>query len=135
MDTSGLIYFLTGLQPYSGVLVPLLERVQAKQATLIVSAISESELVVRPMRDENAEAVERIADFLSEDGVRVVEVDRMIARRAAQLRAGHRPLKLPDAMIIATALDTGCDLILGNDYEWKKLRGIPFVLLDDVIGE
>ncbi len=102
---------------------------------MVVSAVSESEILVRPMRDKNADAIERIADLLSEDGIQVVEVDRAIARRAALLRAGHKPLRLPDAMIIATALDAGCDAIVGNDHEWSKLKGIPFVCLDDIIDK
>ncbi len=92
------------------------------------------------MMDGNEEAIERIADLLSEDGIEVVEVDRAIARRAASLRAmakrsGRAPLKLPDAMIVATALDTRCELIVGNDKEWKKLEGLPFLFLDDIIDE
>jgi predicted nucleic acid-binding protein len=111
----------------------LFERVQARQATFVISAVSESEILVRPMRDKSAEAIERIADLLSEDGINVVEVDRAIGRRAAQLRANHKPLRLPDAMIIATALDAGCDAIIGNDHEWSRVKGIPFVCLDDII--
>jgi predicted nucleic acid-binding protein len=121
-----------GAQPYLEVIAPLLQRVQAGQAELLLSAVTESELLVRPMREKNAEAVERIADLLSEDGIEVVPVDRMIGRRAARLRAEHKPLRLPDATIIATALDARCDLIVGNDKEWKNLKGIPYVHLDDI---
>jgi predicted nucleic acid-binding protein len=135
LDSSALIYFLTGVQAYFDLLVPYFQRVQSRQATMVVSAVTESELLVRPFRDRDAEAIERIADLLSEDGIEVIEVDRAIARRAAQLRAGHMPLRLPDAMIIATALDAGCDLVLGNDGEWSKLKGVPFARLDDIIKE
>jgi predicted nucleic acid-binding protein len=39
------------------------------------------------------------------DGLRieVVPLDRTIARRAAELRAEHAGLRLPDAMVLATA--------------------------------
>lgn len=100
---------------------------------MFLSVVTESELLVRPYRDNDAEAIERIADLLSEDGIEVVEVDRAIARRAAMLRAGHAALRLPDATIIATALESRCDLIVGNDAEWAKLRGVPFARLDDVV--
>jgi len=118
----------------------LFQRVESGQARIVISAISEAEILVRPMMEQNELAIERIADLLSEEGIDVVEVDRAIARRSAHLRAaskraGSKPLKLPDAMIVATALDTGCDLVLGNDREWKKLEGLPFLLLDDIIGE
>jgi predicted nucleic acid-binding protein len=88
----------------------------------------------------NEEAIERIADLLSEDGIEVIEVDRAIARRSAmirasQLRAGRKSLKLPDAMIIATALDARCDVIVGNDKDWKKREGLPLLFLDDITKE
>ena len=85
------------------------------------------------MREGNVEAIERIADLLSEDGLEVVPVFRPTARAAAELRARHG-LKLPDAIIVATALAAGCDVIVGNDKEWRKLQEIPYVRLDDVVS-
>ena len=91
---------------------------------------------MRPYRDNNAEAVERIADLFSENGIYVVGVDRRIARRAAQVRAGSysdgKRLALADAIIIATAIETECDAIVGNDGEWRRLNDIRFVCLDDL---
>ena len=124
---------MTGIQPYFDVLVPLFQRVQNRQATMILSVVTESELLVRPFRERDAEVVERISDLLSEDGIEVIELGRAIARRAALLRAAHPALRLPDATIIATAIDAGCDLIVGNDAEWSKLKEVPYVRLDDII--
>jgi predicted nucleic acid-binding protein len=115
--------------------MPLFQRVQAGNLSLIVSAITEAELLVRPERDQDAAAKERISDLLSEDGIFVVNVERRIARRAAALR-GRTKIALADAIIIATALETGCDAIVGNDGEWaRKLDDIPFVRLDDILKE
>jgi len=126
------------VQPYFGLLLALFQRVEAGQATVVISAVSEAELLVLPMVEQDEAAIERILDLLSENGVDVVEVDRAIARRAAQLRAvarraGRRSLKLPDAMVIATALERGCDVVVGNDREWQKLDEVPYLLLDDII--
>jgi predicted nucleic acid-binding protein len=118
-------------------LLPVFQRVEAGQATIVISAITEAELLVRPMQLANEEAIERIADLLSEDGIEVIEVDRAIARRsamirAAQLRSGRKSLKLPDAMIVATAFDAHCDVIVGNDKDWQKIEGLPLLILDDI---
>jgi predicted nucleic acid-binding protein len=108
--------------------------VQAGELSVIVSVITEAELLVRPERDDNEAAKERIGDLLSEDGIYVIPVDRRIARRAAALR-GRGRFKLADAIIIATAAETGCDAIVSNDGEWsKKVLDIPFVRLDDVVN-
>jgi len=111
--------------------------VQQGQASLIISVVSEAELLVRPERDNDAEARERISDLLSEDGIFVVPVDRSIARRAAALRAvakSQRKIGLPDAIIVATAIETGCDAIVGNDADWRGwTTDVPYVHLDDAI--
>jgi predicted nucleic acid-binding protein len=115
------------------VLLPVFRRVQAGSLSIIVSAITEAELLVKPERDGNEAAQERIADLLSENGIYVIGVDRRIARRAAAIRA-HARLKLPDAIIVATGLETDCEAIVGNDGQWsKKDVDIPFIRLDDVV--
>ena len=133
LDTNAFIYFLGGEEPYSGALVPIFRRVQAGDLILMVSVITEAELLVRPERDSNDVARERIADLLSEEGIYVVAVDRRIARRAAALRGRDR-LKLADAIIVATAIETACEAVLGNDGEWsRRVVNIPFVRLDDMV--
>jgi len=99
---------------------------------MLVSAITEAELLVRPEREGNLEAVEMVGDFLSEDGIYVLDVTRPIARRAAKLRVVNS-LSIADAVIMATAVETGCDLLLGNDKRWAQVPGVPFVALDDVV--
>jgi predicted nucleic acid-binding protein len=135
LDSNAFIYFLDGEEPYYGVLLPLFRRVQAGELSMIVSTITEAELLVRPERDGNEAARERIEDLLSEHGIFVVGVDRKIARRAAVIRAKTR-MKLPDAIIVATALETDCDAIVGNDGKWEeKDVEIPFIRLGDVVKE
>lgn len=89
-------------------------------------------MLVRPQREGDVEAIERIADLLSEDGISVVPFDRPAARAAASLRA-HHGLKLPDAIIVATALEAGCDVIVGNDNRWHRIKDIAYVHLDDEV--
>ncbi len=124
------------MEPYLTVLLPLFRRVQAREARFIVSVITEAELLIGAHKRGGAEAVERISDLLSEDGFEIIGVDRTIARRAAALRAlGVGGIGLADAIIIATGLERGCDAIVGNDYDWSKLRELPFVRLDDIVSK
>lgn len=96
--------------------------------------ITESELLARPERESDKAAIEQINGLLSEDGIYVIGVDRLIARRAAVLR-GRTRLKLADAIIVATAAETGCEAVVGNDRGWARQQiDVPFVLLDDLVG-
>jgi predicted nucleic acid-binding protein len=104
------------------------------ELTAVVSVITEAELLVRPERDEDDGAKERIVDLLSEDGFWVVAASRRISRRAAQLR-GRQRFKLADAIILATAIETGCEAIVSNDGEWtKKPVAIPVIRMSEVVS-
>ena len=139
LDTNCLIFFLSGKEPYLSALLPLFRRVQRGEATIFVSTVTEAELLVRPEREGNRDAMQRVQDLLSEDGFYVINVERRIARRAAAIRGhfmragGDKKLPIADAIIIATAIETGCDAIVGNDAAWRGKTEIPFVYLEEAI--
>jgi predicted nucleic acid-binding protein len=64
--------------------------------------------------DEVADATRR---FL--EGFSVIELDNTVAQRAVALRRGHR-IKLPDAVIWATAQVTGRLLVTRNIRDFPK---------------
>ena len=91
----------------------------ADELVLPVSAYAEA--LVGPMRRGAAEAaiVDALVDALP---ARVEPASRLIAQRAAQLRARFGVgLRLPDALVIATALHLGADRIITTDAGWPKV--------------
>jgi predicted nucleic acid-binding protein len=65
---------------------------------------------------------------------RVLDVTRDIAQGAARLRA-ELNLRLGDAVIISTALVSGCDAVVGNDRKVaRRVTGIPYIYLGDVVN-
>lgn len=101
----------------------------------VISVVTELELVVRPIRQNDRLEMERIRMLLEAPGVYLVDLDRTIARRAAELRATTR-LDLADAAIVATGLETRCDVIVGNDAQCaRRVTDIPYVLLDALVEE
>jgi predicted nucleic acid-binding protein len=101
--------------------------------------MTEAELLVKAFRHEDQEAVERVRDLLSENGVYVISTDRRIAVRAARIRGeymrggGDKKMAIPDAIIIATAIEKGCDAIVGNDAAWRGKTEIPYVFLKEAV--
>jgi predicted nucleic acid-binding protein len=132
-DTNSLIYYLSGLEPYFSILKPMVKRVQQAEASLILSVITELVVRVRPEREANDRELERIDELLAEDSVYVMPVTRRLARQAGVIRAQHR-LSSPDAIIVATAEAAGCDLIVGNDRQWRGRTVVPFQYLEDLIS-
>ena len=77
-------------------------------APLSMAASAYSETLVRPLATGHGDKVEAFVDGL---GVEIVPVDREIARRAAELRSAHEALRLPDALVLATAQLRGARLL------------------------
>lgn len=83
---------------------------------LLIPITAFSESIVAPYRRSQRDG-ERAEAALAALG-RLVDVSRDIASRAAQLRA-TRQIKLPDALILATALHVAAGQILTLDRRWR----------------
>lgn len=88
---------------------------------LLIAATVYAEVIVRPLKQATDATVD---GFLDAAGVSVVPVDRVIARRAAQLRADHPALRLPDAMSVATALVSDATLLTLDKKLQQTIRRI-----------
>jgi predicted nucleic acid-binding protein len=90
---------------------------------LAISALTSAEVLVGPLR-AGGRAMEVVERFAAQ--VRILDLTPEIARLAAELRAA-RGLKLPDAVIVATGLQLGADVILTADARWKGIEKVAVV--------
>ncbi|NPV54989.1 MAG: PIN domain-containing protein [Firmicutes bacterium] len=131
IDTNIVIYFLDGTPRYASLVRALFEDAEQGHIRLGISTITELELLVKPIRKSEANAIDEIEFFL--DGfpnLEIIPVTREIAWKAAHIRAGIN-LGVPDAILIATASQMGFDVILGNDKECsRKVKDPPYLYLD-----
>lgn len=89
---------------------------RADRLVVPVSAYAES--LVGPSR-RGSDAVATLDAFLDALPATVEPATREIARHAAALRAAHgRALRLPDALVLATATALGAALVLTTDAGW-----------------
>jgi predicted nucleic acid-binding protein len=101
LDADVVIAFLDAADAQHAVAVDALGPHLAAGDELLISATVYAEVIIRPLQRGTAGKVD---GFLAAVGAHVVDVDRVLARTAADLRAGHRRLRLPDAVALATAL-------------------------------
>ncbi len=89
----------------------------AGRDTLIVSVITYAELLTGAGLGHHAQsAVRGFFDQLIDE---IYSVDRAVAERAAQLRSQTPSLKMPDALILATADLRDADLVVTGDNRWS----------------
>lgn len=85
--------------------------------TLAISVLTYGEMLVGPLH-KGAEALDIAERFAAQTSI--LDVSPPIARVAAELRVRSN-LKLPDAVILATGLRHGVDVILTGDARWREV--------------
>lgn len=135
LDTAPLIYFLEGDPSRGPHVASLLRRARDGSVSLAVSVLTETELLVQPIRAQDEVRERAVRQLLDVPEIRVVEVSREIARIAADVR-GRGRLRLADAVVVATAVVTGNRTVLGNDLDFRRAGDrIEYVHLDDLSGK
>jgi predicted nucleic acid-binding protein len=88
---------------------------------LALPASAYAEVMVGPQRSDR-DAATTIDAFIDALPASVEPATRDIARAAAALRARHgRSLRLPDALVLATAEVLGADRVLTTDAGWPDI--------------
>lgn len=133
LDTSIFIYHLEAHPRYRLLTQEVLAGVQAGQWTAVTSTVTVMELTVRPWRLGQAAVAREYETLLVHfPNLRLADVTRDVARRAAQLRAQNR-LRPADALQVATALLLGATAWVTNDHRLARLGStLDVVLLDDL---
>lgn len=89
---------------------------------LVIPASVYAEILVAPYR-RGAEAVAEVEAFLADFAVHIEGTTPSIARAAAQLRGASRSLRLPDALVLATADELEAERLLTGDESWARVSG------------
>jgi len=88
---------------------------------LAIPASAYAEVLVGPCR-QGASAAAKVDEFLAALPARVEPATREVAATAAKLRAQHgAKLRLPDALVVATAMELRASLLLTTDGGWPSL--------------
>ena len=118
VDASVVIGFLDGEDAHHRAAIAALDAAGSDE--LVLPATAYAEVLVAPAR-RGAAAVDRVDEALAALALRVEPVTPAIARAAATLRARHRSLRLPDALVLAAADVLGAANVLTADRAWSRI--------------
>ena len=131
IDTVSFIYHIEAVPSYGQIVGPFFEALEKGVFHGVTSVISLMEIAVRPlqlMRPEVADEYEVL--LASFPHLTIVNVNRRIARRAAEFRAEYR-LRPADSLQVATALVAGASHFLTNDRTIERVGSIGVLVIDD----
>ncbi len=139
IDTSVALAYLTGTEKISPLATDLFDGCLATGRNPgVLSTVTVMELLVRPFR-AGPSAVGVVQGFLAHfDGLRLLPVDDATAVEAARIRA-LAGFAAPDALIVASYLVGGFDILVTNDASWPArldtaAPGREIVVLDRLPG-
>ena len=75
-----------------------------------------------------------IGELFASNAVRLLDASYQVFADATSIRA-ETGLKTPDAIHAATALLAECTLFVTNDTDFRRVRRLPIVVLDDLLIE
>src|SRR5215216_476809 len=121
LDTTSLIAYLDRGEAVSPLALHIVnELVQTGRNPAIVSMVSVSETLIRPLRVGVTEAYDHLLDFLTQfPNLRPMSIDLAVAQEAASLRAMFR-LSMADALIVATGIVAQVHHLVTNDADWSR---------------
>lgn len=124
LDAGVIIGFLDGNDSHHVAASAALSDALGRNDRLFMAASALAECLVSPAR-KGQEQIDLVGQMIDRLPIRVVSLDAEIAAQAAVLRATHRSLRLPDALVIGTAACAGADRLVTTDHNWptaKKMK-------------
>jgi uncharacterized protein len=96
---------------------------------LISSELARMECLVIPVRTGNTALANEFEDFFRLQVVHLGSLNRAVLDRTIEIRATFPKIKTPDAIHLASAVESACDVVLTNDPDMMPFTGIKVELI------
>ena len=135
VDTAPFIYFIEGnsnnLQ-YHEKVKRFFEYGYDNERKFVSSVITMEEYFVFPYRNKAHSLIDMFNRLIAATDMEIVEINQEIAKKAAQIRAEYKGFKAMDALQLAVACLSKCDLFLTNDKQLRQFREIKCIIVEDL---
>lgn len=122
-DTSPIIYFVEANPRYYDLVSNIFSRIDSGALEGRTSVISLSEVMVQPILAKRGDLQKAYRELLlKSSNFQTLSINVTIAESAARLRAIYG-LRLPDALQLAFAVESGCQAIVCNDRSMARVTG------------
>jgi len=126
LDTAVVIYLVENVAPWESAAQAFLRQPGTVPQ---VSVLTRMECRVQPLRDGRADLLADYDAFFAGLGGGLLELSPAVFEKATELRA-HLNLRTPDALHLAAAISSGCDVFLTNDRTFTRCAEIRVEVLE-----
>jgi uncharacterized protein len=120
LDAAPVIYTVEQVALYAAAVD---ERLSAAEVVQVASDLTRIECRVKPLRDDNRELLKDYDDYFEGAVAEIVALSREVMDRATAIRAQYR-FRTPDAIHLAAAVISGCNVFLTNDHRLDRFPEI-----------
>ena len=132
VETAPYIYYVENHPIYADKVDAIIQVVEIMTIEISTSVIALTETLMKPIQTGDQSLIKAYRELFTEtDYVRLIPVTFEIADKAAQLRAQYN-LRTPDALHIASAIESGCQALLTNDLGIKRVTELRVLVLDEL---
>ncbi len=120
LDSAAVIYIVERVAPYAAVVDA---RLSEPDSVIVTSDLTRLECRVKPLRQENAALLKDFDDYFEGAVEDMVGLSREVVDLATRIRAQYG-FKTPDALHLAVAVLSDCDVFLTNDHRLDRFSEI-----------
>lgn len=120
LDSAAVIYAVEQVKPYAEMVD---SRLSAGDVVIVTSDLTRLECRVKPLRDENTEVLKDFDDYFEGAVEVMVGLSREVIDLATGIRAQYG-FKAPDAIHLAAATWSSCDVFLTNDHRLDRFQEV-----------
>lgn len=135
VDTSPFIYFIekdSNNPEYHEKVKSFFKYGYDNDKGFVSSVITVEEYFVFPYRNKEYSLIDMFHRLVAITDMEILGIDQETAKKAAQIRAEYKGFKAMDALQLATACLSGCDLFLTNDKQLRQFREIKCITVDEL---
>ena len=132
IDTAPIIYYLENSSLYMDVIKKFFTKCIEENIQIVTSSITVEEYLVLPYSSGKMEFADNFKRFFQYMNIEVVDIDSNIAEKGAKIRGQYKNFKAMDALQIASAIVSGCDMFFTNDKQLRQEKELPCMTMEDL---
>lgn len=132
VDTAPIIYYLENSSLYMDSIKKFFTKCIEENIQIVTSSITVEEYLVFPYSSGKMEFADNFKRFIQYMNIEVVDIDSNIAEHGAKIRGRYKNFKAMDALQIASAIVSGCDMFFTNDKQLRQEKELPCMTMEDL---
>jgi len=132
IDTSPYIYYLEKNPLYKDKVKAFFIDNYNSGNEFVTSAVTLEEFAIVPYREKNQKLLDDFDMFVEDTGTEILDITKPIAKKAAEIRAYYSKFKAMDALQLAAAIISDCNVFLTNDKQLRQFKEMQVLTIDDI---